>query len=249
MFTVYTVYICLSYLHGGLHWWKRADTSAKVCLREVVVGGRRGPRVCVASSSSRSLGRTSSLMLVSSRLLGEMERFQSNLLRLASTGNTTRWNRRRQTVSHWLTITWIAVSKLLSSWMHVVFCVYLEQSTLITLHLWVDRSSAFGWNWKCCGSKAVGGLHNYLEKSESIQCYRLQDADWVQNSLHIQGWGTHIWAGGVSGASGSLAPGSTLAAQLLGAMLSDSFQQQVVDSREVIVAAALQRLWKKTEDS
>lgn len=80
----------LSSLHGGLHWWKRADTSARVCLREVVVGGSRGPRACVASSSSRSLGRTSSLMLVSSRLLGEMERFHSNLLRLASTGYTTR---------------------------------------------------------------------------------------------------------------------------------------------------------------
>lgn len=73
-----------------MHWWKRADTSARVCLREVVVGGSRGPRACVASSSSRSLGLTSSLMLVSSRLLGEMERFQSSLLRLASTGNTTR---------------------------------------------------------------------------------------------------------------------------------------------------------------
>lgn len=77
-------------LHGGLHWWKRADTSARVCLREVVVGGSRGPSACVASSSSRSRGRTSSLMLVSRRLLGEMERFHSSLLRLASTGNTTR---------------------------------------------------------------------------------------------------------------------------------------------------------------
>lgn len=81
----------VAYSHGGLHWWKRADTSARVCLREVVVGGSKGPRVCVASSSSRSLGRTSSLMLVSKRLLGEIERFQSSLFRLASTGNTTRW--------------------------------------------------------------------------------------------------------------------------------------------------------------
>lgn len=76
--------------HGGLHWWKRAETSARVCLRDVVVGGRRGPKACVASSSTRSRGRTSSLMLVSSRLLGEMERFQSSLFKLASTGNTTR---------------------------------------------------------------------------------------------------------------------------------------------------------------
>lgn len=80
-----------SYLHGGLHWWNGVDTSARVCLREVVLGGSKGPRDCEASSSSRSLGRTSSLMLVSSRLLGEMERFQSNLFRLASTGNTTRF--------------------------------------------------------------------------------------------------------------------------------------------------------------
>lgn len=82
--------LCITYLHGGLHWWKRADTSASVCLREVVLGGSKGAKVCVASSSSRSLGRTSSLMLVSSRLLGEMERFQSSRFRLASTGNTTR---------------------------------------------------------------------------------------------------------------------------------------------------------------
>ena len=86
-----TLDIRVAYSHGGLHWWKRADTSAKVCLREVVVEESRGLRVCVASSSSRSLGRTSSLMLVSSRLLGEIERFQSSLFRLASTGNTTRW--------------------------------------------------------------------------------------------------------------------------------------------------------------
>lgn len=75
--------------HGGLHCWNRVETSAKVCLRDVVVGGSRGPTVCVASSSSRSLGRTSSLMLVSRRLLGEMERFHSSLFKLASTGNTT----------------------------------------------------------------------------------------------------------------------------------------------------------------
>lgn len=52
----------------------------------------------------------------------------------------------------------------------------------------------------------------------------------------------YLWAGGVRGASRSLAPGSTLAAQLLGAMLFHPFQKQVVDGREVIVTAALQRL-------
>lgn len=78
---------------------------------------------------------------------------------------------------------------------------------------------------------------------------QLEVADWIQISLHAHSWGAHLWAGGVRGTSGSLAPGSTLAAQLLGAMLSDSLQQQIVDSREVIVAAALQRLRKRTKDS
>ena len=73
-----------------------AETSASVCLRGAVVGGSGGVALCLASSSSRSVGRTSSLMLVSSRLLGEMERLQSSRFRLASTGNTTRWKQREE---------------------------------------------------------------------------------------------------------------------------------------------------------
>lgn len=60
--------------------------------------------------------------------------------------------------------------------------------------------------------------------------------------------GSHLWGGGVRGAPGSLAPGSTLAVQLLGAMLPHSLQQQVVDGGEVVVAAALQRLRKRRTD-
>lgn len=55
-------------------------------------------------------------------------------------------------------------------------------------------------------------------------------------------FGAHLRAGGVRCAPGPLAPRSTLAAQLLSAMLSYSLQQQVVDGGEMIVAAALQRL-------
>lgn len=60
--------------------------------------------------------------------------------------------------------------------------------------------------------------------------------------------GAHLRAGAVRRAPGPLAPRSTLAAQLLSAMLSHSLQQQVVDGGEVIVAAALQRLMR-TEQS
>lgn len=98
--------------------------------------------------------------------------------------------------------------------------------------------------WSCWWTPWLPGRK---DKTNNIIDFNWQDVDWVQISLHIHRCGAHLWAGGVSGASGSLAPGSTLAAQLLGAMLSDSFEQQVVDSREVIVAAVLQRLG--TEDS
>lgn len=58
--------------------------------------------------------------------------------------------------------------------------------------------------------------------------------------------GAHLRAGGVGRAPGPLAPRSTLAAELLSAMLSHSLQQQVVDGGEMIVAGALQRL-RRTE--
>lgn len=52
--------------------------------------------------------------------------------------------------------------------------------------------------------------------------------------------GAHLRAGGVRRAPGPLAPRS----ELLSAMLSHSLQQQVVDGREMVVAAALQRLMR-----
>lgn len=42
---------------------------------------------------------------------------------------------------------------------------YLEQATLVVLHLRVHLRSAFGRNGKCCAPKAVGGLHDHLEAS------------------------------------------------------------------------------------
>lgn len=82
------------YSQGGLQRWKRVETSARVCLRDAVFGRVVGEACSATSSSSRSPGRTSSLIVVSRRLLGEMERFQRRPLRLASTGHTTRWRRK-----------------------------------------------------------------------------------------------------------------------------------------------------------
>lgn len=56
-----------------------------------------------------------------------------------------------------------------------------------------------------------------------------------------------LCAGGVGGAAGSLAPAPALTTQLLRPVLPHPLQQQVVDRREVVVAAALQGL-RETED-
>lgn len=131
----------------------------------------------------------------------------------------------------------------------------------------------FTWNnppWsysfsECTGGVLLAGIENAVvlklsvdsmitwKQAESPQHFRLQ----VQVAgkirarynckLNAPSWNAHLWAGGVRRAPGSLAPGATLAAQLLRAMLSHPLQQQVVDSREMVVAAALQRLGKRTE--
>lgn len=105
------------------------------------------------------------------------------------------------------------------------------------------RRSAFGRHWKRCASKAVCGLHDGLKSSEAH--FRLC-AYVVGQIKGGPSRGAHLWAARVGRAPGPLAPGSTLAAELLSAMLSHSLQQQVVDGREVIVAAALQGLMERT---
>lgn len=86
------------------------------------------------------------------------------------------------------------------------------------------------------------------EQTKSPQHFSLQVqvagqiGAWCSWRLNAPNSNAHLWAGGVGRAPGSLAPGATVAAQLLGAMLPHSLQQQVVDCREMIVAAALQRL-------
>ena len=53
---------------------------------------------------------------------------------------------------------------------------------------------------------------------------------------------SHLWDSRVRRAPGPLTPGAALTAELLAAVLLHPLQQQVVDGREVVVAAALERL-------
>lgn len=73
------------HLHGGAHGEKQVETSASVCLRPVLPD-----RGFWASRSSSRPGPclTSSLMDVSSRPLGEMERCRNTPLQLASRGKS-----------------------------------------------------------------------------------------------------------------------------------------------------------------
>lgn len=72
------------YSHGGVH-GEKVETSASVCLRPVLPG--RG--LCASGSSFRPWPcLTSSLMVVSSRLLGDTDRCRNTPLQLASTGKS-----------------------------------------------------------------------------------------------------------------------------------------------------------------
>lgn len=82
-------------IHGVAH-GKRVETSASVCLRPVLLG-----RGLCASRSASAPGWTSSLMAVSSGLLGEAERCQNTPLQLASMGKSKGWSElcRSQSIS------------------------------------------------------------------------------------------------------------------------------------------------------
>ena len=83
------------HLHGGAPGEKQVETSASVCLRPVLLG--RGS--CTSCSSSRpGPGLASSLMAVSRRLLGEMERCRHTPPKLVSTGNSRGCEGHTQTV-------------------------------------------------------------------------------------------------------------------------------------------------------
>lgn len=70
-------------LHGGLSGEKWVETSASVCLRPVLPG-RGSWTSCSSSKPGPCLA--SSLIAVSSRLLGEMDRCRNTPLQLASRG-------------------------------------------------------------------------------------------------------------------------------------------------------------------
>lgn len=72
-------------LHGGMRGEKQVETSASVCLRPLLPGG--GPRA-TCSSSRPGPRLASSLMAVSSRLLGETERHWHTPWQPVSTGKS-----------------------------------------------------------------------------------------------------------------------------------------------------------------
>lgn len=88
----------------------------------------------------------------------------------------------------------------------------LKQTSLITLHLRMDQRVHLSRNSRESRAEAVSRLHD------------------------------HLWARGIGRAPASLVPSAALPVQLLAAVLLHSFQEKVVDGREVIVAAALERL-------